>query len=68
MSEIVSPGEGTSDDGTFGLRTALGDDATAELLRRQRATAIRYGETAAADRATTWLVAHGYERAKEDSF
>ena len=53
-----------SADGTFGLRTALGDDGTAELIRRQRRTARAYGEHGAAERATAWLVANGYEDAE----
>lgn len=47
--------------GDFGLRDALGDDATADLVRRQRETARRYGEHEVVARQTAWLIENGYE-------
>lgn len=44
------------------LCDALGEDGVVELVRRQRATAIRYGEFEVAARQTAWLVEHGYEK------
>jgi hypothetical protein len=62
VSAPVSPPP-TDDDGAFGLRTALGDDETARLIRRQRETARQYFQMDTVARQTAWLVANGYEDA-----
>lgn len=54
-----------ADDGTFGLRTAFGDDEIARLIRRQRETARKYFQMDAVARQTAWLVANGYEEASD---